>query len=116
MATGLAGALLHVRRRTARGRRGARHIPLKITNNLDHGEPVHIYNLGTSLTTGQQEAGGRCERHLPRLVRRRQPRLPRRTRPSPGPAARETKNFRSASPSCRDASTSRTARSSTTSG
>ncbi|MFI1532839.1 glycoside hydrolase family 64 protein [Streptomyces anandii] len=36
-------------------------IPLKITNNSGLGQPVHLYDLGTSLTTGQQgwaDAGG----------------------------------------------------------
>ncbi|MFF4836077.1 glycoside hydrolase family 64 protein [Streptomyces sp. NPDC001315] len=29
-------------------------IPLKVTNNSGRGEPVYVYDLGTSLTTGQQ--------------------------------------------------------------
>lgn len=36
-------------------------IPLKITNNSGLGQPVYLYDLGTSLTTGQQgwaDAGG----------------------------------------------------------
>ncbi|MFC8216370.1 glycoside hydrolase family 64 protein, partial [Streptomyces sp. NPDC057296] len=68
-------------------------IPLKITNNSSRGEAVHIYNLGTSLTTGQQgwadangtfhawPAGGN-------------PPTPAPDASIPGPAAGQTKTIR----------------------
>jgi hypothetical protein len=36
-------------------------IPLTVTNNSGHGEPIYLYNLGTQLSTGEQgwaDAGG----------------------------------------------------------
>ncbi|MGC9497477.1 glycoside hydrolase family 64 protein [Streptomyces sp. WG7] len=68
-------------------------VPLKITNNSSRGEPVHIYNLGTSLTTGRQgwadangtfhawPAGGN-------------PPTPAPDASIPGPAAGQTKTIR----------------------
>ncbi|UXI76996.1 hypothetical protein N6Q81_02470, partial [Streptomyces vinaceusdrappus] len=53
-AAGLVGALLTLGASPPADAAVPATIPLKITNNSSRGEPVHIYNLGTSLTTGQQ--------------------------------------------------------------
>ncbi|MFI1168205.1 glycoside hydrolase family 64 protein [Streptomyces sp. NPDC020801] len=60
-ATALAGALLGLAAPAPAGAAVPATIPLKITNNSGRGEPLYIYDLGTSLTTGQQgwaDAGG----------------------------------------------------------
>ncbi|MFE0805809.1 glycoside hydrolase family 64 protein [Streptomyces sp. NPDC058812] len=93
MATGLAGALLTFGASPPADAAVPATIPLKITNNSSRGEPVHIYNLGTSLTTGQQgwadangtfhawPAGGN-------------PPTPAPDASIPGPAAGQTKTIR----------------------
>ncbi|GAA5218204.1 glycoside hydrolase family 64 protein [Streptomyces thinghirensis] len=93
MATGLAGALLTFGAAPPADAAVPATIPLKITNNSSRGEPVHIYNLGTSLTTGQQgwadangtfhawPAGGN-------------PPTPAPDASIPGPAAGQTKTIR----------------------
>ncbi|MFB6556415.1 glycoside hydrolase family 64 protein [Streptomyces sp. NPDC056405] len=93
MATGLAGALLTFGASPPADAAVPATIPLKITNNSSRGEPVHIYNLGTSLTTGRQgwadangafhawPAGGN-------------PPTPAPDASIPGPAAGQTKTIR----------------------
>ncbi|MFJ8193291.1 glycoside hydrolase family 64 protein [Streptomyces sp. NPDC096094] len=93
MATGLAGALLTFGASPPADAAVPATIPLKITNNSNRGEPVHIYNLGTSLTTGRQgwadangafhawPAGGN-------------PPTPAPDASIPGPAAGQTKTIR----------------------
>ncbi|MDG9724980.1 MULTISPECIES: glycoside hydrolase family 64 protein [unclassified Streptomyces] len=92
-AAGLAGALLTFGAAPPADAAVPATIPLKITNNSSRGEPVHIYNLGTSLTTGQQgwadangtfhawPAGGN-------------PPTPAPDASIPGPAAGQTKTIR----------------------
>ncbi|WCN05496.1 glycoside hydrolase family 64 protein [Streptomyces sp. M92] len=92
-AAGLAGALLTFGGSPPADAAVPATIPLKITNNSGRGEPVHIYNLGTSLTTGQQgwadasgtfhawPAGGN-------------PPTPAPDASIPGPAAGQTKTIR----------------------
>ncbi|MER7052561.1 glycoside hydrolase family 64 protein [Streptomyces sp. NPDC000351] len=92
-AAGLAGALLTFGAAPPADAAVPATIPLKVTNNSGRGEPVHIYNLGTSLTTGQQgwadangtfhawPAGG-------------SPPTPAPDASIPGPAAGQTKTIR----------------------
>lgn len=92
-AVGLAGALLTVGASPPADAAVPATIPLKITNNSDRGEQVHVYTLGTSLTTGQQgwadadgtfhawPAGGN-------------PPTPAPDASIPGPAAGQTKTIR----------------------
>ncbi|MFB7652709.1 MULTISPECIES: glycoside hydrolase family 64 protein [unclassified Streptomyces] len=92
-AAGLAGTLLTFGASPPADAAVPATIPLKITNNSSRGEAVHIYNLGTSLTTGQQgwadangtfhawPAGGN-------------PPTPAPDASIPGPAAGQTKTIR----------------------
>ncbi|MER7780512.1 glycoside hydrolase family 64 protein [Streptomyces sp. NPDC096191] len=92
-AAGLAGTLLTFGASAPADAAVPATIPLKITNNSSRGEAVHIYNLGTSLTTGQQgwadangtfhawPAGGN-------------PPTPAPDASIPGPAAGQTKTIR----------------------
>nr|WP_202557933.1 glycoside hydrolase family 64 protein [Streptomyces sp. SID5789] len=92
-AAGLAGALLTFGASPPADAAVPATIPLKITNNSSRGDAVHIYNLGTSLTTGQQgwadangtfhawPAGGN-------------PPTPAPDASIPGPAAGQTKTIR----------------------
>ncbi|ANB04507.1 sugar hydrolase [Streptomyces ambofaciens] len=92
-AAGLAGALLMFGASPPADAAVPATIPLKITNNSSRGEPVHLYTLGTSLTTGQQgwadangtfhawPAGGN-------------PPTPAPDASIPGPAAGQTKTIR----------------------
>ncbi|WP_122615517.1 glycoside hydrolase family 64 protein [Streptomyces sp. Tu 4128] len=92
-AAGLAGTLLTFGTAAPADAAVPATIPLKITNNSSRGEAVHIYNLGTSLTTGQQgwadangtfhawPAGGN-------------PPTPAPDASIPGPAAGQTKTIR----------------------
>ncbi|MFI8946511.1 glycoside hydrolase family 64 protein [Streptomyces sp. NPDC053750] len=92
-AVGLAGALLTVGASPPADAAVPATIPLKITNNSARGEQVHVYTLGTSLTTGQQgwadadgtfhawPAGGN-------------PPTPAPDASIPGPAAGQTKTIR----------------------
>ncbi|MFF8683580.1 glycoside hydrolase family 64 protein [Streptomyces sp. NPDC015237] len=92
-AAGLAGTLLTFGASAPADAAVPATIPLKITNNSSRGEAVHIYTLGTSLTTGQQgwadangtfhawPAGGN-------------PPTPAPDASIPGPAAGQTKTIR----------------------
>ncbi|MFF7556952.1 glycoside hydrolase family 64 protein [Streptomyces olivaceus] len=92
-AAGLAGALLTFGGAPAADAAVPATIPLKITNNAGRGDAVYVYNLGTSLTTGQQgwadangtfhawPAGGN-------------PPTPAPDASIPGPAAGQTKTIR----------------------
>ncbi|MBZ6259619.1 sugar hydrolase [Streptomyces olivaceus] len=92
-AAGLAGALLTFGGAPAADAAVPATIPLKITNNAGRGDAVYVYNLGTSLTTGQQgwadangtfhawPAGG-------------DPPTPAPDASIPGPAAGQTKTIR----------------------
>lgn len=92
-AAGLAGTLLTFGAPAPADAAVPATIPLKITNNSSRGEAVHIYTLGTSLTTGQQgwadangtfhawPAGGN-------------PPTPAPDASIPGPAAGQTKTIR----------------------
>ncbi|MGZ3097212.1 glycoside hydrolase family 64 protein [Streptomyces sp. H72] len=92
-AAGLAGALLTFGASPPADAAVPATIPLKITNNSGRGEAVHIYTLGTSLTTGRQgwadangtfhawPAGGN-------------PPTPAPDASIPGPAAGQTKTIR----------------------
>ncbi|MGC0380456.1 glycoside hydrolase family 64 protein [Streptomyces sp. SAI-129] len=92
-AAGLTGALLTLGAAPPADAAVPATIPLKITNNSARGDAVHIYNLGTSLTTGQQgwadengtfhawPAGGN-------------PPTPAPDASIPGPAAGQTKTIR----------------------
>ncbi|MFD5799941.1 glycoside hydrolase family 64 protein [Streptomyces sp. NPDC049936] len=92
-AAGLAGTLLTFGASPPADAAVPATIPLKITNNSSRGDAVHIYNLGTSLTTGQQgwadangtfhawPAGGN-------------PPTPAPDASIPGPAAGQTKTIR----------------------
>ncbi|MFF8783018.1 glycoside hydrolase family 64 protein [Streptomyces sp. NPDC015140] len=92
-AAGLAGTLLTFGASAPADAAVPATIPLKVTNNSSRGEAVHIYTLGTSLTTGQQgwadangtfhawPAGGN-------------PPTPAPDASIPGPAAGQTKTIR----------------------
>ncbi|MFE5397903.1 glycoside hydrolase family 64 protein [Streptomyces sp. NPDC056568] len=92
-AASLAGALLTFGASPPANAAVPATIPLKITNNTGRGEAVHIYTLGTSLTTGRQgwadangtfhawPAGGN-------------PPTPAPDASIPGPAAGQTKTIR----------------------
>ncbi|WP_217144537.1 glycoside hydrolase family 64 protein [Streptomyces sp. AC627_RSS907] len=92
-AVGLAGALLTVGASPPADAAVPATIPLKITNNSGRGDQLHIYTLGTSLTTGRQgwadasgtfhawPAGGN-------------PPTPAPDASIPGPAAGQTKTIR----------------------
>ncbi|MBZ6139002.1 glycoside hydrolase family 64 protein [Streptomyces olivaceus] len=92
-AAGLVGALLTFGGAPAADAAVPATIPLKITNNAGRGDAVYVYNLGTSLTTGQQgwadangtfhawPAGGN-------------PPTPAPDASIPGPAAGQTKTIR----------------------
>ncbi|MEU6810044.1 glycoside hydrolase family 64 protein [Streptomyces sp. NPDC046831] len=53
-ATALAGTLLGLAAPAPAGAAVPATIPLTVTNNSGRGEPLYIYDIGTSLTTGQQ--------------------------------------------------------------
>ncbi|MFC9056944.1 glycoside hydrolase family 64 protein [Streptomyces sp. NPDC057074] len=92
-AAGLAGTLLTFGASAPADAAVPATIPLKITNNSSRGEAVHIYNLGTSLTTGQQGWADANGTFHPWPAGGNPP-TPAPDASIPGPAAGQTKTIR----------------------